>query len=346
MSFVSVIMPVYDERENLPIVIEDLRLLFESQKRAFEIICVDDGSKDGSRDVLRELCAKHKFLKAVFFRRNYGQSAAFDAGFRCAGGDIIVSMDSDNQYDVNDIPRMIEMVENDYDFVSGWRRQRKDKSITRNFPSWVANRIIRWVTQTKLHDLGSSLKVYRREITEELRVYGEMHRFINVLVEDAGARVAEVEVTHKARTLGQSKYGLGRMFKVPFDLTTVWFFARYRTKPLYVFGSIAGFLVGVAALIALIVLWQKFMFEVKVHRNPLFILSMVSGLLGMQFIGMGLLAEMLTRTHFEASGKHHYLVSEALNFEKINTGQAQKITATFLRSSDETNAEGKKPVAL
>jgi glycosyltransferase involved in cell wall biosynthesis len=315
-SKVSVILPICNEVENIEPLVRDLNQMLFQSKHPFEIICVDDGSKDGTRDLLRSLAAEMDHLKVIFFRRNYGQTAAFDAGFRAATGEIILSMDSDRQYDVNDIPAMISMVaEQDYDFVSGWRKNRKDNVFVRTIPSKIANWIIRSVTKSKIHDLGCSLKVYRRELTDQLRIYGEMHRFINVLVEDMGGKVGEVEVRHFARPAGQSKYGLSRTFKVLLDLLTVWFLTRFRTKPLYVFGSVGSLMVTLAVVVAGVVLWQKFAFDVKVHRNPLFVISAISALLGVQFFGLGLLAELQARTYFEASDKLPYLVGESLNFD-------------------------------
>lgn len=315
MSGLSVILPICNERDNIEPLVNDLEAVFIEHKRTFEVICVDDGSKDGTREILERLAKEKSFLKVILFRRNYGQTAAFDAGFRAASGEIIISMDSDRQYDVRDIPRMIQMVEEEaYDFVSGWRRNRRDNVFLRTLPSKIANWIVRKVTKSRIHDLGCSLKVYRREVTDELRIYGEMHRFINVLVEDIGGKVGEVEVTHLPRPAGESKYGLSRTFKVLLDLMTVWFLTRFRTKPIYVFGSIGGVLVSLAVAVTVVVLWQKFAFEVKVHRNPLFVIGAVVGLLGFQFFGIGLLAEMMARTYFEASRKLPYIVSRRLNF--------------------------------
>lgn len=315
MSKISVILPICNEVENLDPLLKELDSMLKANAFNFEIICVDDGSTDGSRDLLISRAQNMPELKVILFRRNYGQTAAFDAGFRAASGDVILSMDSDRQYDVADIPPMIKMVTQEgYDFVSGWRKHRKDNVLIRTFPSRIANWIIRVVTKSKIHDLGCSLKVYRRELTNELRIYGEMHRFINVLIEDMGGKVGEVVVRHLPRSAGQSKYGLSRIFKVLLDLLTVWFLTRFRTKPIYVFGSIGAVLVGIAFALAAVVLWQRFGFDVRVHRNPLFILSSIFGIIGVQFFGLGLVAELLSRTYFEASDTVPYMIADRINF--------------------------------
>ncbi len=334
MHKLSVILPICNERDNIAPLLQDLEKVLSGNSYEFEILCVDDGSTDGTREILRKLSQEKNFIKVILFRRNYGQTAAFDAGFKAATGDVILSMDADRQYDVSDIPRMIRMVmDEDYDFVSGWRRQRKDNVLIRTIPSRIANWIVRKVTKSKIHDLGCSLKVYRRELTDQLRIYGEMHRFINVLVEDMGGKVGEVEVRHLPRQAGQSKYGLSRTFKVLLDLMTVWFLTRFRTKPLYLFGSIGAVFVVVATAISAIVLWQKFGWDVKVHRNPLFVIGIFFGLMGFQLFGLGLLAELLARTYYEASDTLPYLVSERINLDSNEEGERSlKRSSSHLKS--------------
>lgn len=311
---VSILLPIYNEEGNLKPLYEQLTHALVSVG-SYEIIAVDDGSRDASPRILRELAANDPRIKVLFFRRNAGQTAAFDAGFRHASGDVIVTMDSDLQNDPADIPKMIAMLDQGFDFVSGWRKNRKDGFILRTFPSRIANWIIRKVTKTKIHDLGCSLKAYRRELTDELRIYGEMHRFIAVLMEGLGARVGEMEVGHRPRVSGESKYNLTRSYKVLIDLGTVWFLQGYRTKPSYIFGGIGGVLLGSSGLLCAFVLWEKFSQGIWVHRNPLFIIAMIFGVIAVEFFGLGLLAELIIRTYFESSARAPYSISKKVGFE-------------------------------
>ncbi len=314
MPKLSVLVPVFNEKENLRPLMEELEGVLRQTGRPFEVIAVDDGSRDGSRELLRELCAEKPYLKAIFFRRNCGQSAAFDAGFRHASGDVVITLDADLQNDPNDIPALLAKLAEGFDVVTGWRRRRMDDALLRKLPSKVANALIRTVTGTRVHDLGCSLKAYRREITSELRLYGEMHRFLIVLAEYQGARVAELEVNHRPRAAGTSKYGLGRTLKVLLDLLTVWFLRKFQTKPLYAFGAVGlAMLLGAFASSA-VVLYEKLALGVWVHRNPLFLISMMLALIGVQFLALGLLAEILVRTYFESQQKLAYPVSETLGF--------------------------------
>jgi glycosyltransferase involved in cell wall biosynthesis len=306
---ISVILPIHNEKENIAPLLEEIEhALAESR---FEVIAVDDGSGDGSGRLLAELAEGRPWLRVISFRGNYGQSAAFDAGFRHAVGRIVVTMDADGQNDPADIPRMIEHMEReDLDFVAGDRAIRRDSALVRTMPSKIANWIIRRVTGTKIRDLGCSLKVYRREIAQELRLYGEMHRFIAVLVESMGARTGQVTVSHRPRASGKSNYGLSRTIKVLLDLLTVWFMRGYHTKPIYVFGGIGALLFLGASVLSGYVLYEKLWLpeHVFVHRNPLFILSMVMAIVAVQFMGLGLLAEIIVRTYFESQQKPSYLI--------------------------------------
>lgn len=248
-------------------------------------------------------------MRVIFFRRNFGQTAAFDAGFRATVGDVVATMDGDLQNDPRDIPAMVAKLDEGYDMVAGWRRNRSDAMVLRKIPSRMANWLIRKATGTTIHDLGCSLRVYRREVTEELRLYGEMHRFISVLADNMGARIAEMEVNHRPRRAGASKYGLRRTVKVILDLMTVVFLRRYQTKPIYVFGSLGLGMMGLAFAIAAFVLWEKFHDGIWVHRNPLFILSALAGLVGVQLLATGIVAELVIRTYFESQGKRTYSVA-------------------------------------
>jgi glycosyltransferase involved in cell wall biosynthesis len=314
---IAVVLPVYNERENLRPLLAQIEQALLPMARSFEVIAVDDRSVDGSTELLHDLAAEKPYLKAIFFRQNYGQSAAFDAGFRAASADLIVTMDADLQNDPADIPRMIEVMEaRSLDFVAGNRGRRKDGLFLRRLPSRIANWLIRRVTGTKLRDLGCSLKLYRHAVIEELRLYGEMHRFIGVLVEGLGARTAEIRVNHRPRLNGDSKYGITRTFKVLLDLVTVWFMRGYETKPIYVFGGIGMVLGAGSVLLSMFVLWEKLSRGIWVHRNPLFILSMGMFMIAVQFLVLGLLAEIMVRTYFESRHKPSYLIGEKIGFDR------------------------------
>ena len=320
---VSIILPAHNERENLEPLLVELQQSLDATGRSYEIIAIDDGSIDGTGDLLKDLAARTPELKVLRFRQNYGQSAAFDAGFRHAAGRIVATMDADGQNDPADLPRMIELIDRDgYDFVIGYREHRQDGLLLRRIPSRVANFIIRRVTGTRVGDLGCSLKVYRREITDQLRLYGEMHRFIAVLVESLGARTVEVPVHHRPRTAGRSKYGLARSFKVLLDLVTVWFMRGYQTKPIYVFGG-TGMLLGVfGLLLSVLVLYQKFVHGVWVHRNPLFTVAMIFSVMAVQFLALGILAEIMVRTYFESQHKTSYLIGSRVGFDGTSSRES------------------------
>ncbi|MGH7272349.1 MAG: glycosyltransferase family 2 protein [Polyangiaceae bacterium] len=314
---VSVVIPVFNEIDNLVPLLDELSTVLasiDSPPRPFEVIVVDDGSTDGTAERLRELVTGRDYLRAVFFRRNFGQTAAFDAGFRSARGDVVVTLDGDLQNDPRDIPAMIARLEGGYDVVVGWRRDRKDGLWLRKIPSRIANVIIRRATGTRIHDLGCSLRVYRREITEELKLFGEMHRFISVLAGNMGARIAEVEVHHRPRRAGVSKYGLRRSVKVVLDLMTVLFLRRYQTKPIYLLGGTGLALMCASAAVAAFVLWEKIHDGVWVHRNPLFILAVMGALMGVQLLATGLVAELIIRTNNDSRGKGPYSVASRAGF--------------------------------
>jgi glycosyltransferase involved in cell wall biosynthesis len=311
---ISVVLPVFNERDNLIPLLDEIERVLTGMNKRFEVIAVDDGSRDGSTDVLRQAVAQRPYLRVLVFRRNAGQSAAFDAGFRAATGDLVVTMDADLQNDPDDIPALIAKLDQGYDVVTGWRRHRKDGVVLRKLPSRIANYLIRQLTGTGIHDLGCSLKVYRRHVTDEMRLYGEMHRFISVLADGQGARIAEVEVNHRARRAGHSKYGLMRTFKVLLDLTTIWFMRRYQTKPIYLFGGLGALMFGAGFLLSGLVLYEKLSEGVWVHRNPLFLISITCALMGMQSIGTGILAELIVRTYFESQGKTAYSIASRAGF--------------------------------
>jgi glycosyltransferase involved in cell wall biosynthesis len=313
---ISVFLPVFDEEPNLRLLHEKLDKALQKLGRTAEIIYVDDGSRDGSLAILRELAAGDSRVRVVALRRNYGQTAAMAAGIDAARGRVLIPMDADLQNDPADIARLLDKLDEGYDVVSGWRKDRKDKLITRKIPSMLANRLISWIGGVPLHDYGCSLKAYRRESLEDVRLYGEMHRFIPIYASWAGARVAEIPVEHHARTAGKSKYGLSRTIKVLFDLLTIKFMASYQTKPIYVFGAFGVLSFFVSIIAGLWALILKLMHKADFIQTPLPIIAIVLFAVGIQFLLMGLLAEMLVRTYHESQSKRIYAVREMIGFER------------------------------
>ena len=280
---------------------------------------MDDGSTDGSLKILREIAQIDPRVRVVALRRNYGQTAAMAAGIDAAKGKVLIPMDADLQNDPADIARLLHKLDEGYDVVSGWRKNRKDKMVTRKIPSMLANRLISWIGGVPLHDYGCSLKAYRRESLEDVRLYGEMHRFIPIYAAWAGARVTEIPVEHHARTMGKSKYGLSRTLKVVFDLMTIKFMASYHTKPIYVFGSFGMLAFATSLLSGLFAVYLKLTDEADFVQTPLPVLSVVMFAVGVQFLLMGLLAEMLVRTYHESQAKAIYAVRERLGFNNSKT---------------------------
>lgn len=312
----SVLLPVYDEAPNLRPLHAKLEIALKALGRPAEIIYVDDGSTDGSLNVLRELAERDDRVRVVSLRRNYGQTAAMAAGIDVAQGDVLIPMDADLQNDPADIVRLLEKLDEGYDVVSGWRKNRQDKIVTRKIPSMIANRLISWIGGVPLHDYGCSLKAYRRESLKDVRLYGEMHRFIPIYASWAGARVTEIPVEHHARTMGKSKYGLSRTLKVVFDLMTIKFMASYHTKPIYVFGTFGMLAFLIALLAGLYALFLKLFQQADFVQTPLPILAIVMFAVGIQFLLMGLLAEMLVRTYHESQAKAIYSVRERIGMNK------------------------------
>lgn len=315
---ISVVLPIYKEKENVAPMMAQIVNVMRENNWGYEIIAVDDGSMDETRQELEKVGKSDSNIKLVFLRRNYGQSTAFSAGFQFVTGDIVVTMDADLQNDPADIPKMIAFLDRGYDFVTGWRKNRQD-SLIRTFPSRIANFIIRKVTKTRLHDMGCSLKVYRAEIVRDLYLYGEMHRFISVLVENMGYKTTECEVHHRPRIAGQSKYGMVRIIKVLLDLLIVWFMRSYQTKSIYVFGSAAIGSFFISGFLSAFVLYQKFALGFWAHKNPLFVIAAVLGVASFQFLGMGILSEVLCRTYFESQHKRTYNIAKTTN---LKTGQS------------------------
>lgn len=311
---VSIVVPLYNEEENVDILHERLREALEQMGLEYEILYVDDGSTDTTLSKLEAIQVKDKRVVVLSLRRNFGQTAAFAAGFDFARGDIVVTMDGDLQNDPKDIPRMLELIK-DYDLVSGWRKKRKDPFFTRRVPSMIANWVISKVTGVKLHDYGCSLKAYRRDVIKNLKLYGEMHRFIPAVASWYGVRVAEVETTHYPRLRGKSKYGLSRTVKVILDLITVKFLQSFSTKPLQFFGPIGLFSGAMGFLISLYLSIEKIFIGKPIGGRPLLLLGVLLIIVGIQLIGMGLLGEMLVRVYHESQRKPIYVIKKVIGPE-------------------------------
>lgn len=322
-AWISVIVPLLNEEGNIRPLHDELLAVLEPLG-AFEILYIDDGSTDSSPAILRELSEASHFVKVIRLRRNFGQTAALAAGTDASEGEIVIYMDGDRQNDPADIPRLVAKIEEGFDVVSGWRRRRKDRFLSRRLPSILANRLISSFTGVHLHDYGCTLKAYRRDVIENVRLYGEMHRLIPVLASWVGASLCEIQVNHRPRTAGVSKYGIGRTGKVLLDLLTVKFLSGYSTKPIYVFGG-AGFITGLAAVAAAVfTMYQKLANGVFVHRNPVFTIAVFLGFLATQFVLLGLIAELATRTYHESQDKPIYVIRESMNLTPARKGRAAK----------------------
>ena len=319
----SLFLPVLNEEDNLRPMHTKIQEALESLGKTAEVIYVDDGSTDKSLQILKEIASADDRVRVISLRRNYGQTAAMSAGIDAALGEILIPMDADLQNDPKDIARLLEKLDEGYDVVSGWRKNRQDKLISRKLPSWIANSIISKIGGVPLHDYGCSLKAYRREVLKDVKLYGEMHRFIPIYASWAGARVAEIPVDHHARTMGKSKYGISRTVKVVFDLMTIKFMASYQTKPIYVFGTFGMIAFIISILSGLYAVFMKGarvlgfpQFQADFVETPLPILCIVMFAISLQFFLMGLLAEMLVRTYHESQDKAIYAVREKVGFEK------------------------------
>ncbi len=310
---VSVVIPLLNEQDNIKVLYAQLNQALNGVHN-YELIFVDDGSTDNSFQILTELHKADSKVRVIRFRKNFGQTAALSAGFAHSRGGIVIEIDCDLQNDPADIPQMIEQLHKGYDVVSGWRKKRHDNAVTRRIPSMAANWLIARITGVKLHDFGCTLKAYRREVLVETRLYGEMHRFIPVLASWSGAQICEMVVNHRPRTAGVAKYGLGRTWKVMLDLITVKFLGSFSTKPIYIFGGL-GFICMVGAILAgAVTLYQKFISaqQLPMNRNPLLILTALLIMSTVQFILMGLLAELQVRTYHESQNRPTYVIREIL----------------------------------
>jgi len=312
----SVVIPIYDEEENIPSLLERLRSALKRLGSRYEIIAVDDGSRDNGAAVLKRYAAEMPELKVVRLRRNSGQAAAIMAGLERATGEVVVTIDADLQNDPDDIENLVAKLNQGYDVVSGWRRERHDHPLRRNLTSRIANRLISRISGIYLHDYGCTLKAYRRSIIRDVRLYGEMHRFIPIYAHWLGARVTEIEVKHHRRRFGHSKYGLERIIKVVLDLLVVVFLDRYLVKPIYVFGSIGLGMLGLSLLVFLWMIGLRVFEGTSFISTPLPPLAAILGAVGIIAFLLGLLAEIVMRTYFESQGRRAYLVGELVNFDR------------------------------
>lgn len=306
----SIVIPVLNESPNIKRLYDELTTTLVQSRRSYEIIVIDDGSTDDTFEQLASLQSRDPHLRVIRLRRNFGQTAAFAAGFAFARGRLVVTVDGDRQNDPTDIPRMVGEIDKGYDIVCGWRRDRKDTFFTRRIPSMLANKLISWATGVELHDYGCSLKVFRAEVVKPLRLYGEMHRFLPAIASEMGVRIQEVVVKHRPRTAGASKYGLSRTIRVVLDLLTVKFLLTYSTRPLQIFGlvGLAAGALGVA--ITGYLGYVRLIARQPIADRPLLLLGMMLLFIGVQLVTFGLLAEMLTRTYYESQNKPVYVIRE------------------------------------
>ncbi|MGK7890201.1 MAG: glycosyltransferase family 2 protein [Leptolyngbyaceae cyanobacterium] len=311
----SVVVPIYNEVESLLPLLEAIANGVRPLNLPYEMVCVDDGSSDGTTALLKQQALERSDLRAIILRRNYGQTAAMAAGFKQAQGQIIVTMDGDLQNDPADIPLLVEKMQEGYDLVSGWRKDRQDHAITRLLPSKVANWLIARVTGVHLHDYGCSLKAYRSEVVADMNLYGELHRFLPALAFIEGARITELPVRHHARQFGTSKYGLGRTFRVLMDLFTIFFMKTFLTRPMHVFGLFGMLFAGLGTVLGGYLTLLKLVLGEEIGDRPLLILAVVLVLAGLQLFSFGVLGEMLMRTYHESQGRPIYRIREILGGE-------------------------------
>lgn len=309
---VSIVVPLYNEEENIEILHQRITEVMTKLDGDYEVIYVDDGSTDRTLSILEEIQAKDRNVVVLSLRRNFGQTAAFAAGFDFARGDVVITMDGDMQNDPADIPRLLEAIK-DHDLVSGWRKNRKDPFLTRRLPSMVANWLISKVTGVRLHDYGCSLKAYRREVVKNLKLYGEMHRFIPAVASWYGVRIAEIETIHHPRLRGKSKYGISRTIKVLLDLITVKFLQSFSTKPIQFFGPVGVLFGALGLLISFYLSVEKIIKGIAIGGRPLLLLGVLLIIVGVQFIGMGLLGEMIVRVYHESQKKPIYTIKKILS---------------------------------
>ena len=305
----SIVVPIYNEEESLPFLVNQLLEVLQPMEETFELVLVNDGSSDNSAEVIRKLSFEIPELVGVLLRKNYGQTAAMAAGFDISSGEIVVTLDGDLQNDPADIPLLVNKIRDGFDLVSGWRYRRQDAAISRKLPSKIANRLIGKVTGVRLNDYGCSLKAYRKEVLSDMRLYGELHRFLPVLANIEGARITEVKVNHRARQFGASKYGIDRTFRVLMDLLTVWFMNRFLTRPMYVFGF-GGILAIICSFITSFYLLIIKLLGEDIGNRPLLIFALLLAVTGVQLFGFGLLGELQIRTYHESQNRPIYRVRD------------------------------------
>jgi len=311
---ISIIVPVFNEMENIKIFFDELDQVLENFNHNYEIIFINDGSTDNSWQVLQERAKHNNKIKLIGFYKNFGQTAAILAGVDHAQGDVIIPMDADLQNDPADIPKLLNKIAYGYDVVSGWRKNRQDKLLTRKIPSLIANWLISKITKVQLHDYGCTLKAYKKEVIKDIKLYGEMHRFIPAYTAWHGAKITEIEVNHRPRKYGQTKYTISRTFKVILDLIVVKFLSKYLDKPIHFFGKIGFWLLFFGFLSGCYTIYLK-LFQAKPFiSTPMPLLTIVFIIIGIQFILMGLLAEILIRIYYEANNKKTYLIKDKINF--------------------------------
>ncbi|MFV1965007.1 MAG: glycosyltransferase family 2 protein [Pirellulaceae bacterium] len=324
---VSVVVPIYNERENILILYRQLHDVLATIEGPCEIIFVDDGSNDGSVEQLRSVAAIDEQVRIVSFRRNYGQTAALQAGLRMAQGDIIITLDGDLQNDPADIPLLIAKIHEGYDLVHGWRKDRKDPWLSRRLPSMIANWLISKTTRFPIHDLGCTLKAIRREIARELELYGEMHRFIPILAHQRGARCVEMVTRHHPRRFGTSKYGISRTLSVILDLITVKYVLDYFSSPMKLFGLLGVFSVALGSVSGVATVAMKVLGGVDMTGNPLLIMTIFLWMAGLQFFSMGLLGEVCARIYYGTQSRQNYAVRELVNFDGDGESRPDRIRA-------------------
>ena len=306
-QFISIIIPVFNESESIAYLLEEVKSVMEVNELTYELIVVNDGSQDNTDAVLVELTKNIKELLVISLRKNYGQTAAMAAGFDISRGDIVITLDGDLQNDPNDIPKLISEINTGYDLICGWRFDRKDKLINRRIPSKIANKLIAKVTGLKLHDYGCSLKAFTKEIIDDVKLYGELHRFLPILASIEGARIKEVKVNHRSRKYGSSKYGIDRTFRVLMDLLTVWFMTRFLTRPMYGFGFVGIISILISLLMSSYLLIEKILGQ-DIGNRPMLMFALILGVAGVQLFSFGLLSELLIRTYHESQKRPIYRV--------------------------------------
>ena len=306
-QLISIIIPVFNESESIGYLLDEVLNVMYSNKLNFEIVVVNDGSQDSTSNVLDELTIKIKELSVISLRTNYGQTAAMAAGFDNSNGEVVITLDGDLQNDPNDIPKLISHINEGYDLICGWRYDRKDKLINRRIPSKIANKLIANVTGLKLHDYGCSLKAFKKEILDDIKLYGELHRFLPVLAKIEGAKIKEIKVNHRSRKYGSSKYGIDRTFRVLMDLLTVWFMTKFLTRPMYGFGF-----VGIISILVSLGM-TSYLFIIKIlgediGNRPMLMFALILGIAGVQLFSFGLLSELLIRTYHESQNRPIYRI--------------------------------------